>query len=262
VPGHYFFDRWLLKRRPLPTYEVLSKGVTTGPWLFGQILHRLREKQFTVDDLCRHRAWKEWKSLKSILRRGKHSVSLLFAVEAVLIAVFGLFLMWHGLKIVNLAKESSTWPCVPGKITESGIEPLGNGQGLIPSFVPRVEYLYQIGSRPFFGSNIRLGGSVGRESWARAVSSHYPVGSSCSVFYQPRKPQQAVLEPGVRADTFRVSLIGLVLFYSGTMLGLHACKVWKQEIPPPLIPLRVLLKKLAITLMPAIVGFSFAFWFL
>ena len=63
--------------------------------------------------------------------------------------------------------------------------------------LPIIEYEFDYQGQSFKTSHWRLGNySVGNRTSALVVTSRYPVGSSVTVFVNPRQPEKSVLETG------------------------------------------------------------------
>lgn len=89
------------------------------------------------------------------------------------------------------------WPQTTGVIiTSKTIRQYGYRGG--EDVLPVIEYEFDYQGRSFRSSHWRLGNySFGNSASADAVISRYPVGSSVTVFVNPRKPMKSVLESSV-----------------------------------------------------------------
>ena len=89
------------------------------------------------------------------------------------------------------------WPAPAGRITssEASREASTNRDGdrTVP-WVPRVSYRYTVNGAALEGTRIRFGlDSQSREESAATVAP-YPVGRAVTVYYDPAKPTESVLE--------------------------------------------------------------------
>ncbi len=103
-----------------------------------------------------------------------------------------LFLLMQ-LRAIYFAKYSTGWPTTQGIIEESYM--LSDEDG---GYSPRVSYSYEVNGRKYWNNEIttkQRSDSLNRRP-AEAIVARYPQGHSVTVHYDPRKPGQAVLEPG------------------------------------------------------------------
>jgi hypothetical protein len=94
--------------------------------------------------------------------------------------------------------------------------------GDLPRFRPRLTYSYQVRDQWYIGDRIQYGSprEFAFPSWARGwISKNYPEGTTVMVAYNPNRPGQAVLRPGVPAWTYGLAAIGLVLAALGAVLA-------------------------------------------
>jgi hypothetical protein len=116
------------------------------------------------------------------------------------------------------------WPVAPGAVTGGAIRQRTSGVGDDESvtFVPVVEYRYQIGAVAYTGSGIGFGeigyGSRGR---AEKVLARYPVGSAIDVYYNPAKPAQTFLEAGGGAIAWSMLAVGVAILMVAVVLGIY-----------------------------------------
>jgi hypothetical protein len=85
------------------------------------------------------------------------------------------------------ARALSRWPTVPGKITSSW-ESLDTG---------KIQYSYSVNGRPYIGKRIVMN-HAGKSTFDRTpqeITETYPPGATVTVYYDPKRPSAAVLEP-------------------------------------------------------------------
>jgi len=103
----------------------------------------------------------------------------------------------------------------------SRIEAASGGSGE-KTVTPVIVYEFRYNGQSFKSSQRRLRNyASGQRADAEAISSHYPAGSSVTVFVNPRKPEQSVLEYGVTPLSWIPLAVGLV-FISLALLPLLA----------------------------------------
>jgi hypothetical protein len=117
------------------------------------------------------------------------------------------------------AKESALWPQVKGVITTSHLE-VGYFKGM-KGYYGVIEYDYCVGKTCFHGTRVsfnRIHLAV-EDAWQPVVGS-YPVGKQVAVYYDPKNPGFAILEPGLHGemhDTFILGII-LIVFFAAAFL--------------------------------------------
>ena len=234
-------------------FEIFSNGEIKGPLTFSGIQRGVREGQFRVEDLYRRQGSTEWRSLSQALRRNRLFESILFGASAIGLCFAGLWLMWQGLRIVSMERESSTWPSIIGRITYAQVENSGENRF---HYMPRVGYIYQIGSKKLFGDTIypecAIGGTM---LWAQSVVARHPPESACRVYYSPTHPALTTLEPGLAPHSFIFASVGFMLAYTGGLLGRLAFSTWRRpfdEKPSPARAFRVLFLSATV-----VIGFVF-----
>ena len=108
------------------------------------------------------------------------------------------------------------WLQVNGTIVASRIEKKYASRGGY-QFVPMIEYEYSYNEQTFKSSRRRAGNYIsGKRKYADAVISHYPVGSSVTVFINPQKPATSALEYGITPMSWIP--LGLGLFFTALAL--------------------------------------------
>jgi len=136
----------------------------------------------------------------------------------VLFLVIGAVLFFFAVRDYRTAQASAAWTPTEGSITATRIRVDDRGEQS-ESYHPEITYAYSVMGSPYQGSRIVIGASRAYSSRkkAEAFLEPYAIGSKVTVHYDPDKPDQAVLEAGVKRGaigTFIISagfgLIGLV----------------------------------------------------
>lgn len=97
----------------------------------------------------------------------------------------GVYLLWTLIR----QRASKRWPATRGEILESGIEEDSDG------WAPHVRYAYAVGGKHY--ANERLYFHLATRSTEHDARRHltpYPVGKTVSIYYNPLKPEDAVLD--------------------------------------------------------------------
>ena len=131
---------------------------------------------------------------------------LLFAAFSLIAMslVAGLFSLGAFLEIAKLSRIKA-WPSVDGTITASTANPGCRG---MDAYTPQLEYRYVVNGNPYQGKRHDLGMAVcDTQARAEQMVLRYPVGAHVTVYFDPTRPADAVLETAV--DTSALWLMGL-----------------------------------------------------
>jgi hypothetical protein len=134
---------------------------------------------------------------------------------------FGLLPLGFGVWQIWREFTPRKWPKVDGTIMSSRIDvtPAGSGE---KTFAPVIVYEFRYNGQSFKSSQRRLRNyASGQSADAEAITSRYPAGSGVTVYVNPGKPEQSVLEYGVTPLSWIPLAAGLV-FISLALLPLLA----------------------------------------
>lgn len=149
---------------------------------------------------------------------------------AITIAVLGFVSFFRARRI---AKASAGWPTVPGAIVQSSIieeriEDPDNEDKSIKRLISRYQldlrYRYRIGTRDYVGLVANWGWApvYALRELAEAAAARYRQGQAVTVYYNPDRPAEAVLEPTSRSGSaaplvfaviFGLAGLGMLLFF-------------------------------------------------
>ena len=88
-------------------------------------------------------------------------------------------------------KAASQWPSVNGTVLSARL--VSHGSIRHRADFPEVSYSYEVDGKTYKSKHISAGGEMGGVT-ASSVLARYPVGSQVTVYYDPKKPKNAVLE--------------------------------------------------------------------
>ena len=137
-----------------------------------------------------------------------------------LIALFfgglGLFLIIHSQRSKQKAQQSQSWPVAKGIITQTDIKVHEDDETL--RYIPVLRYTYDVAGMIYEGKRVTFGSDVdfGSRKKAAEYLAAYPLDAEVSVYYNPDKPSEAVLQQVARKTTVGL-VIGIVL------LGISCC---------------------------------------
>ncbi len=90
------------------------------------------------------------------------------------------------------------WSCAVGTITVAEVHESPKNPEGVSFYKPVVRYVYSVGGQSYEGSQSDLALTTSRPDWAQAVVARYPVGSTVTVYYDPRAPQRALIDLAIR----------------------------------------------------------------
>ena len=144
----------------------------------------------------------------------------------------GIGLAAWGFMNLSTAMESKSWPTADGKIVSSKV--VKKTESYTDSnrrrktrtlYEAQVRYDYKVGGRSLIGGRITMAdSSSSSESRAKKISKRYPPGSACTVYYNPDKPEQAVLEAGITFGTLMLPGIGVLFALCGLAIPIMGRK--------------------------------------
>jgi hypothetical protein len=138
-------------------------------------------------------------------------------------------------------RRAARWPSAQGRIVRSCMRAVRRqkaGEATTVSNVPDIEYAFSVGGVEYRGHRIGIGEIAPGSAEAEAALERYKVGRTGPVFYNPDKPEEAVLErdapfrPGVMYGIAAgIVLVGLSVVAAFTRLG--EIIAWLQPYFPP-----------------------------
>jgi hypothetical protein len=131
------------------------------------------------------------------------------------IAVGAPLFLW-GLSQFRKSRATAAWPAAQGWIIRSAVkaEFSRGDQDTADSWThyPEVQYQYQLGQQVFAGNSIAtVKRGYQHPHQAQAILSAYPAGTMCTVYYNPAKPHEAVLQTGKSEGIPLIAVGGLIL---------------------------------------------------
>lgn len=102
--------------------------------------------------------------------------------------------LWLVQRVRSLAVASVRWPTTPGVVKSSEVVAHRTQGGR--QYEAKVTYDYTVGDTPYVGDRVRFGAHAGPKTKADEDVARYAVGAPVEVYYAPRQPQTATLQPG------------------------------------------------------------------
>ncbi len=137
----------------------------------------------------------------------KDKMILILAVGFPLL--IGIALSISGYCVIVSAIASSSWPKVQGQIIASDIKRRHSDRGRV-IHTAKVFYKYSVNATKYSSNKI----SFGEYNHAGRIVNLYRKGKTVWVYYNPEKPQIAVLEPGISWDSFFLLGMGVLFIFA------------------------------------------------
>jgi len=110
------------------------------------------------------------------------------------------------------ADASKKWPRAAGTVTASTLEKLPEHRR---RYRAALQYSYRVGGNEYQSGRVFWGGNEGREKHMASVVETYPTGSNVRIFYDPKNPAEAVLDPIQNSGSRQVVLYALAMITLG-----------------------------------------------
>jgi hypothetical protein len=114
-------------------------------------------------------------------------------------------------RALRRALASRKWPATTGTVVS--IDMLVEQTVREPLYVPKIRYRYCVNGVQYEGDALKDAPQrkFYSESAANALLHDYPVDSSITVFYDPQRPGDSLLVPGVRPTAWAIATLVVVL---------------------------------------------------
>jgi Protein of unknown function (DUF3592) len=115
------------------------------------------------------------------------------------------------------AGRSENWPGVQGKIIESRIDKqnkLEYDAADSTTYTPVVRYTYSLQGKEYTGERVAFGMTNKNRNPASELVKRYPLDELVMVYYNPEKPEEAVLERASGSGWLQIG-IGVALILAG-----------------------------------------------
>lgn len=128
------------------------------------------------------------------------------------------------------ARKSASWPHCPGKVIESAV--LAKPDGEDTRYAHIIRYSYEVGGVGREGRRFDFEQATSSQRQAEALAAKYPAGCQVEVFYDPDRPQRAVLVPGRVAGPYIEVGFTVVMLLSAVYWGWrHSSSETSTEAP-------------------------------
>lgn len=160
-------------------------------------------------------------------------------IFTLLFILAGLGLLVLGVVRYTEGKASNSWTEVPAKVESADMGRTKN-KTAGSRYHAHVTYTYEVKGVSYTSRLVGLAGQEsGSESHAQKLLKQYPVGSIVKAYYDPGRPEKAVLIRGVGSSVWVVFVVGVVFLGMGaylTLRGLTRLFAGAKASPAPALP--------------------------
>ena len=129
-----------------------------------------------------------------------------------------------GLRGLERARASVKWPTAPGKVVASSVarRASSGSKGTTVTYHAEILYEYSVNGTTYDGNRVAYG-DYGSSSpaHARRIANRYPKGTAVTVHYMPDSPEESLLEPGLKGQSFMLPGVGLLFFAVGLLMAVY-----------------------------------------
>ena len=142
-------------------------------------------------------------------------------VVALVIGGFGLAVLAIVVSSLREAAAMKRWPVAEGRVLSAKVEKYrqsvsrgtGGARDRMTLYRPVLLYEYEVAGKRFRGSRVAQSPGLDRgvPEFAQKLVDRYPVGSAVTVLYNPKRPDESVLEPRVPGSWIFGAAVGVAL---------------------------------------------------
>ncbi len=128
---------------------------------------------------------------------------------------------FFGIRGLIRAKDSVDWPSTQGSIVESSVERRhSGGKNRSTTYHAGILYEFTVEGTTFNGNRVAYGDyGASNPSHARRIVNRYPEGKDVTVYYMSGNPEECLLEPGIKGQSFFLPGFGLIFFTIGSLMA-------------------------------------------
>jgi hypothetical protein len=134
---------------------------------------------------------------------------------SIVFGLIGLFLIFNYFRHRSKHQSSESWAQVEGKVVKSSVreEVSRDSDGdMQTTYYPEVEYVYSLLGQEFRGDAIVFGPKQGGgRSNAQKTVGKYPLDAKVTVYYDPDKPEESVLERSLSKTSLVYGIVCLAI---------------------------------------------------
>ena len=140
----------------------------------------------------------------------------------IVLVVIGAFITSFTLLAVKRGKQSEQWQKCEGKVVSAEVEEerrYDPEDGTSVYYYPRVHYEYQVGDKTYQGKKLKMLEASMSKKKANETIASFSTGSTVEVYYDPQKPEQAVLQPGTQKFSYVFLVVGMLCILAGLVMA-------------------------------------------
>lgn len=128
----------------------------------------------------------------------------------------GILVTALGVRVAGDMRASRDWPSTAGTVEAADVTMRSEGNEN-KRFGAQVRYRYEVAGRAYTGERVSFESGLSPvRGLAEAAVARYAPGSTVRVFYDPARPDRAVLEPGGSSITsWLIGAVGVVMSVAG-----------------------------------------------
>jgi hypothetical protein len=156
------------------------------------------------------------------------------SVLILLLGAVGIFLIVSSLRSRKKAEASQGWLNTSGRITTAEIKRSVNRDddgNESYAYYPAMTYDYEVRGQHYTGKRITFGNIVANSNQAKVAAelARYPVDGEVTVYYNPEKPSEAVLERKAGGSTWGL-VVGIILLSLGACITCGLLFGWVRDL--------------------------------
>jgi len=147
----------------------------------------------------------------------------------IMLALFGAFFTFVGIKGFITCRRARSWPAVEGKVVRSEVvrEKTQAGDSVRWFYVPKVTYEYEVDGARYESDQIAFVESHDvTPDQAQATVAQFPVGETVEAYYDPADPGEATLDRSGTGTAIALMCVS-PLVSAGGVLG--AVMAWPKK---------------------------------
>lgn len=140
----------------------------------------------------------------------------------------GAAVMAFGIRDFVRAKSSPDWPTAPGIVVESRVESSSSDGST--TYGARIRYEYTVNGVVHSGDKVAFGDYDSSDSdHAKQVVNRLPVSKKLTVRYSPEDVSVAVLEPGIKGQSWFMPIFGAVFLTVGVAMAAFLPRAMRKQ---------------------------------
>lgn len=156
---------------------------------------------------------------------------MLLKVSLLMVCLLGLAMSGFGIYFIGLGSAARSWPAADGRVVATRIRTDVSTTGDLNDaqreasrrYYPEIQYAWTVDGARYTGSRYRLGTTHAKyktRAEAQEAAARFREGSAIAVYYDPRQPDEAVLDRAASAGVVVPLALGSLILAMG-VLGLR-----------------------------------------